>query len=146
MWQREEKTTRRAPRVLTERLGKKLIRRINFSFEIVRHQNNGENDSRNHVTDDDLQKRHRVCAKGHGRNANECQRAGFRRNDREADSPPRNIFAAEEIILCVLLVFAEPKAEDNHSQQINDDDGPIDRVKIIHEMRVTLVNCTLDIG
>src|SRR6185503_18451230 len=56
----------------------------------------------------------------------------FRRHDGQADPPPRNIFAAQKIIACVALVFAEPDSEADDADQIQTYDQPVSDGKIRH--------------
>src|SRR5262249_35013409 len=59
-----------------ERVGEELVGRIDLAFEIMRYQENRQQDAGDHITDDHLQERD-VAAIRHRRHANDGQRAGF---------------------------------------------------------------------
>src|SRR5438445_11077466 len=95
----------------------------------MRDENDGEDDAGNDIADNHLEQGH-VAAVSQAGNADDGQRAGFRCNDGETDAPPGNIFAAEEIIASAVLVFAEPNAEGDDSQEIKRDDDPVARAEV----------------
>src|SRR3954463_9768576 len=94
----------------------------------MRHHHNSENDSPDYVTGDDLNEGN-ISAVGHCRNADDREGACFRGYDGKPDSPPRNIFAAQEVVARSPLVFAKPQPEANDAAKINGDNQPVSGVK-----------------
>src|SRR5947199_397297 len=93
------------------------------------HEHNREDYTSDDVADDHLDKSD-VPAVSHRWHADDCQGAGFRRDDGKPDAPPGNGFASEKIIARVMLVSAEPNAEADNPEQIKKDDSPISRAKV----------------
>ena len=132
----EEEAARELPRRGAEGVFEQLIRRIDFALQVMRHHHDREQDAGDDVPDDDLEEGH-VSAVGHGGHADDGERARLGGDDGEANAPPRNVFAAEEIVAGVALVFAEPDAEPDDAQQIGEDDQPVREVEEIHGKVVT---------
>jgi hypothetical protein len=97
----------------------------------VRNHDDGEDNAGNDVTDNDLDERN-ISAISRRGNTDDGERAGFGGDDGKANAPPWSIFAAKEVVACVLLVFAEPNAKANHSGKVKNDDEPICCVEELH--------------
>ena len=97
----------------------------------MRHHHHRQHDAGDDVADDHLDE-HEVAAIGQARHADDGERAGLSRDDGEADAPPWDVFAAEEIIARGALVFAKPDAERDDAQQVEDDDQPVRDGEVIH--------------
>src|SRR5436190_22519 len=76
----QEQNCRHLPGLRAKSASEQFIRRINLTFEIMGHQQNRENNSRDHIANDHLDKRE-VCAISHGRHPDDSERTGFRGND-----------------------------------------------------------------
>src|SRR5436309_271630 len=96
----------------------------------MRDHDDGENKPRDHIADDHLNKDD-VAAVSQCRNADDRQRARFRRDNREADAPPGCIAAAEEIVTRVTLIFAEPHPERDDAAEVDEDNDPVNGVEIL---------------
>src|SRR5689334_22453981 len=87
-----------------------LIRRVKVSAEIMRQQNEADENAAGEISEDHLQERKvRVVSKAG--DADDRERAGFRSDDRKHDGPPGNTSVGEEIIFERLLAFAEAESE-----------------------------------
>ena len=93
-----------------EGVGEELVGRVDLALEVVRDEDDGQEDAGDDVADDHLEEGD-VAAVGHGRHADDGQGAGLGGDDGQADAPPGDVLAAEEVIAGVVLVFAEPQAE-----------------------------------
>ena len=95
----------------------------------MRDHDDGQDDARDDVADDHLNE-HDVGAVGDGGDADdgECARLGG--DDGDADAPPRDVAAAEEVVAGVALVFAEPDAEANDTGEVGDDDEPVGEIEV----------------
>src|SRR5256885_2486378 len=103
----EKKARRRFSNGRAERIREELIRRINFTAEVVRHQQDGQNDPRDDVADNHLDESE-IVAVSDGGHTDDRQRAGLRGDDGKTDAPPRNVPAAEKIVAGAFLVLAKP--------------------------------------
>jgi len=119
----------RVPCRCAERVREELVGRINLSLEIMWHEHHRQNDSGDDVTDDHLDKTD-VSAVGNAGNADDGERARLGGDDGQPDAPPRNVFAAEEVVASVVLVFAEPNSQANNAEQIQGNDRPITAAEV----------------
>ena len=112
-----------------EGVGEQLVGRVDLALEVVGDQDDGQDDAGDDVADDHLDEGD-VAAVGHRGHADDGQRAGFGGDDGQADAPPGDVLAAEEVVAGVVLVFAEPQPERDNAEQIDEDDGPIARAEV----------------
>ena len=93
------------------------------------HEDDGQEDAGDDVADNHLEERD-VAAVGHRRHADDGQCAGLCGDDGQADAPPRNVLAAEEVVAGVVLVLPKPQPEPNDAEHIDQDDSPITRTEV----------------
>ncbi len=137
----KKKAACRLAGAVAEGIGEKLVGRINLALEIMRHHDHGQDDARDDIADDQLEKRQvAVDGVGHGGHADDGQRAGFRGDDGQADAPPRDVLAAEEIVARVVLVAPEPGSQGDNAAEVKDNNAPIGGIQktsgcVLHQAR-----------
>src|SRR5664279_4864976 len=112
-----------------ERIGEKLIGRVDLALEIVRDEDDGQNNAGNDIANDHLEE-YDVAAVSHGRHPDDGQGAGFGGDDGQADAPPGDVLAAEKVVAGIVLVFAKPHPEADNPKHIEQDDRPITRTEV----------------
>ena len=122
-----------------EGVGEELVGRVDLALEVVGDQDDGQDDAGDDVADDHLDEGD-VAAVGHGGHADDGQGAGFGGDDGQADAPPGDVLAAEEVVARVVLVFAEPQPERDDAEHIEQDDDPIAGVEVaVHQIKSALL-------
>ena len=97
----------------------------------------GQDHASDHVADDHLDE-HDVTARRErvGGDTDDGECAGFGCDDGDADAPPRDVAAAEEVVAGVALVFPKPDAEANDTGEVGEDDEPVGEIKVAVHARL----------
>src|ERR1051325_4318008 len=103
----------------------------------MRDHHHRQHQTCDYVADDELDESD-IAAIGDCRHTDDREGARLSCHNRKANAPPRNIFAAEEVVSRVLLVFAKPDTQPDDPEQVNIDDYPVCKRQIIHVEFVTL--------
>src|SRR5260370_4276211 len=115
-----------------EALIDQLIRGQHLALKILRQEDQRHHNPSQHVADDDLQKSE-VSRERHARNANNRQRTGLRRDDRQRNRPPRNrlVSKKEAPQRPRIRISAAPKTQTKQrdAEQVDNDQRQIDRMK-----------------
>jgi len=80
------------------------------------------------ISEDHLQEGE-VSAISDAGNADDGERAGFRRHDREHDGPPRHVAVGEEVVLQRALLLSELQTERGDAREIEGNDEKVEPVK-----------------
>ena len=107
-----------------EGVGEQLVRGIDFAFEIVGHEDDGQKDAGNDVADDHLEEGD-VAAVGHGGDTDDGQGAGLGGDDGQANPPPGDALAAEKVVAGIALVLPKPHPKADDAKDIEQNDDPI---------------------
>ena len=94
----------------------------------MRQEYEGDDDTSHHIAHRDLQKRE-VRIVGQAGHADDGERAGFGRHDRQRDRPPRNVAVCEKVIAQRALFFSEAQSEQRDADQVDGDDGEVEMVE-----------------
>ena len=87
-----------------------FVRRVKIAAKVVRQQHEADDDAPHYVSHHDLKKRE-VRVVGEPGNADDGERAGLGRDDRERNRPPRNIASRQKIVAQRPLLLAESAAQ-----------------------------------
>lgn len=101
-----------------------LIRREEVALEILRQQDEADDDAADEIAESELQEGEVgvVCEAG---DADEGEGAGLCSNDRQRERPPGDRAIGEEIILQRALRFTKAQAEESDTGKIDDDDQEV---------------------
>ena len=94
-----------------------LVRREEVAAKICRNEEKADDDAADDVAQRELQERH-VAGIGGSRDADERQRAGFGRDNREADGPPGHAAVGQKIVARRVLKAGEPGSEGGDGGQV----------------------------
>ena len=106
-----------------------LIRRHQLAFEVARQKEHTDNDAAEQVAQCDLQEPE-VTREGEAGDADDGEGAGLRGDDGQRDGPPRHVTVGKEVRPQRPLAVAKAESEQGNAQQIEDDDGDVDEVKL----------------
>jgi len=123
-----KRTHARAEPLLDER-----VCREKFAAEISGQKNQDDEEASKHVAEDEL-KEGKIAAERDRGSSDDGERGSFRGDNGKRDGPPGSGTASEEIIANVLLAAPKIDAESGDPEQIEDDDGEVERVNV-HEVR-----------
>ena len=111
-------------------IGEELIGGIDFTLQVVRDHDDGQDGAGDDVSDDELNEGEvAALAIRHGGHADDGEGAGFGRDDGKSNAPPGDVFAAEKIITGVALAASKPQAHSDDAGKVKQDDGPIAAVE-----------------
>src|SRR5258708_3002433 len=94
----------------------------------MRQQHKADYYAAHHVSHDDLQERE-IRIVGQPGNADDGQRAGLGRDNREGDRPPWNVPPREKVVAQGMLLLAEAQAEQGDPRQVQSDDREVEMVQ-----------------
>ena len=120
---------------LAEACADELIGRHELAFEVARQKQEADNDASEQVAEGYLEKSE-VAGEGETGDADDGEGAGLRGDDGERDGPPGYVAIGKKVGAQRTLAVAEAQAEPGDAQQIEDDRGNVDEVKL-HWMRVS---------
>jgi hypothetical protein len=125
---RDQEERRREPlHGRPEPIPQQLVHRDDLAAEVRRDEERAHREAADHVAHDELQEGE-VGRVGVAGDADEGDGAGLGRDDRAHDRPPRQRAAAHEVIPQVAVRLREPRAEQDDADQVDREDGEVDRV------------------
>ncbi len=98
-----------------------------LAAEIEGQEDGGDDDAGEQVAENQLEEAE-VAGEGKRRGADDSERAGLGRDDREGDRPPGSRIAAEEIIAEAALALPEARSKPCDAGKVGGDHRPIDGV------------------
>src|SRR5690606_12089615 len=111
-----------------------LIRRHQLATEVARQQQPRDRDASDEVTGGELEEPEVARVRSRG-DADECERTGFRRNDGEADRPPGQLAAGEEVVARAALRAAQPRTKGRYADDVGDEDDDVQSGKCcVHDV------------
>src|SRR5882757_2372011 len=105
-----------------------MVSGIKVAAKILWQENKTNDDASDYVSHDHLQEG-KVGIVGEARNADDGQRTGFCRDNRQCDCPPRNVAVGEKIVAHRPLPFAKAQPEQRDPRQIDGNNDEVDRTQ-----------------
>ena len=124
----QEEAGSQRPQLLAKAPFDQFVRGIQIAAKIVRQQNKTDDHASHDVSHHHLQKR-QIGVVSQTWNADDGERAGFRRDDGKRNRPPGNIPVGEKIIAQRALLLAKAQSEQSDPRQVQRDDGEIKLVQ-----------------
>ncbi len=94
----------------------------------MRNQQQADDDAPDHVADHQLEEA-KVLLIGHSRHADDGQRTGLGRNDRQGDGPPGNRFFGKEVAFDGVLLLLKVHSEGRDAGQVQHNHGNIESIQ-----------------
>ncbi len=124
----QEQARCKRTKFLSEAALDQLVGRDQVAAEVVRDQQNTDDDAPDQVADDKLQEAE-VALVGQAGNADDGERAGLGGHDGERNRPPGNRLLGQEISAEGARLLPESHAKESDPGQIHGDHGHIQRVQ-----------------
>ena len=124
----QEKAGSQRAQLLAEAAFNQLVRGVEIATEIMGQKDKTDNHTAHDISHYHLQKRE-IGIVSQTWNADDGQRAGFRRDDRKRNRPPGNIPVGEKVVAQSALLLPEAQSEQSDPSQIERDNGEIELVQ-----------------
>ena len=124
----QKKAGSQRTQLLAEAAFNQLVRGVQIATEIMGQQNKADDDAAHDIAHHHLQKRE-IGVVSQTWNADDGERAGFRRDDGKCNRPPGNIPVRQKIVAQGALLLAEAQPEQSDPHQIERDDREIKLVQ-----------------
>ncbi len=105
-----------------------LVRGIQLTLKVARQKQYAEHDAPHHVAEYKLQESE-IAAERNAGHADDGERAGLRRDDREGNGPPWHAAAGKKITGERLFLLAKTQAEERDADKVDGNQGEIKGVK-----------------
>jgi len=106
-----------------------------FASKITRQKKHGDQETPGKITEDELEKRHIAAVSERGR-SDDGKGGSFRRHNGKGQRPPGSCAPSQKVVAHIVLFFSKLDAQSGHAQQVNNDDGQINRMNT-HRLRTS---------